>query len=80
MLKPMNCPAHCLMFKHISRSYRDLPLRFADFGALHRNELSGALGGLTRVRKVRKKMKTKQNKTQANKIKQNKKNIHSEHK
>lgn len=39
------------MFKHTSRSYRELPLRFADFGVLHRNELSGALGGLTRVRR-----------------------------
>ncbi|KAK8789994.1 hypothetical protein WA158_006774 [Blastocystis sp. Blastoise] len=50
-LKPMNCPGHCLMFKHRSRSYRDLPLRLADFGVLHRNELSGALNGLTRVRR-----------------------------
>ena len=50
-LKPMNCPAHCLMFKHRKRSYRELPLRLADFGVLHRNELSGALTGLTRVRR-----------------------------
>jgi len=50
-LKPMNCPGHCLMFKHSMRSYRELPLRFADFGVLHRNELSGALTGLTRVRR-----------------------------
>ncbi|XP_013860157.1 probable threonine--tRNA ligase 2, cytoplasmic [Austrofundulus limnaeus] len=50
-LKPMNCPAHCLMFEHRVRSWRELPVRWADFGALHRNELSGALGGLTRVRK-----------------------------
>lgn len=50
-LKPMNCPGHCLMFKHRERSYRELPLRLADFGVLHRNELSGALGGLTRVRR-----------------------------
>jgi len=50
-LKPMNCPGHCLMFKHRERSYRELPIRFADFGVLHRNELSGALGGLTRVRR-----------------------------
>ncbi|KAG9395113.1 Threonine-tRNA ligase class IIa [Carpediemonas membranifera] len=49
-LKPMNCPAHCLMFRHESRSYRQLPLRFADFGTLHRNEASGALSGLSRVR------------------------------
>lgn len=50
-LKPMNCPAHCLMYEHRVRSWRELPLRWADFGALHRNELSGALGGLTRVRR-----------------------------
>lgn len=50
-LKPMNCPAHCLMFKHTTKSYRDLPIKFADFGVLHRNELSGALTGLTRVRR-----------------------------
>lgn len=50
-MKPMNCPGHCLMFKHRERSYRELPIRFADFGVLHRNELSGALGGLTRVRR-----------------------------
>lgn len=50
-LKPMNCPSHCLMFDHRQRSYRELPLRLADFGVLHRNELSGALTGLTRVRR-----------------------------
>ncbi|KAF4524461.1 hypothetical protein B566_EDAN011884 [Ephemera danica] len=50
-LKPMNCPGHCLMFDHRPRSWRELPLRFADFGVLHRNELSGALSGLTRVRR-----------------------------
>lgn len=50
-LKPMNCPSHCLIYKNEFKSYRDLPLRIADFGALHRNELSGALSGLTRVRK-----------------------------
>jgi len=50
-LKPMNCPGHCLMFAHRQRSYRELPIRFADFGVLHRNELAGALTGLTRVRK-----------------------------
>ena len=50
-LKPMNCPGHCVMFKHRDRSYRDLPLRMADFGVLHRNEYSGALSGLTRVRR-----------------------------
>jgi threonyl-tRNA synthetase len=50
-MKPMNCPGHCLVFASAIRSYRDLPLRFADFGVLHRNELSGALTGLTRVRR-----------------------------
>ncbi|XP_064108748.1 threonine--tRNA ligase 1, cytoplasmic-like isoform X1 [Macrobrachium nipponense] len=50
-LKPMNCPGHCLMFANTSRSWRELPLRMADFGVLHRNELSGALTGLTRVRR-----------------------------
>uniref|UniRef100_A0AAY4DIW9 threonine--tRNA ligase n=1 Tax=Denticeps clupeoides TaxID=299321 RepID=A0AAY4DIW9_9TELE len=50
-LKPMNCPGHCLMFNHRPRSWRELPLRLADFGVLHRNELSGTLTGLTRVRR-----------------------------
>ena len=50
-LKPMNCPGHCLMFGHRTRNYRELPLRMADFGILHRNEPSGALTGLTRVRR-----------------------------
>lgn len=50
-LKPMNCPSHCHIFKERARSYRELPLRLADFGVLHRNELSGTLGGLTRVRR-----------------------------
>ncbi|BFG40296.1 hypothetical protein CerSpe_265690 [Prunus speciosa] len=50
-LKPMNCPGHCLIFQHKNRSYRELPLRMADFGVLHRNEASGALTGLTRVRR-----------------------------
>ncbi len=49
-VKPMNCPAHCLMYGERRLSYRDLPVRFADFGRLHRYELSGAVGGLTRVR------------------------------
>jgi threonyl-tRNA synthetase len=49
-LKPMNCPCHMLMFKNDKYSYRDLPLRFADFGRLHRYEKSGVLAGLTRVR------------------------------
>jgi threonyl-tRNA synthetase len=50
-IKPMNCPSHILIFKSQTRSYRDLPLRIADFCFLHRNEVRGALGGLTRVRK-----------------------------
>lgn len=50
-LKPMNCPGHCKMFASKEWSYRELPLRIADFGVLHRNEASGALQGLTRVRK-----------------------------
>jgi len=50
-LKPMNCPSHILIFKAKSWSYRDLPIRIADFTPLHRNELKGVLGGLTRVRK-----------------------------
>jgi len=50
-LKPMNCPSHVLIFKNKIRSYRELPLRIADFCVLHRNELRGVLGGLTRVRK-----------------------------
>lgn len=49
-LKPMNCPSHMLLFRSKKRSYRDLPLRIHDQGVLHRNELSGALSGLTRVR------------------------------
>ncbi|SCV02680.1 LAMI_0H01882g1_1 [Lachancea mirantina] len=50
-LKPMNCPGHCVIFGRSSRSYNDLPLRFSDYSPLHRNEASGALTGLTRVRK-----------------------------
>jgi len=50
-VKPMNCPGHCLMFASRLRSYRELPLRVADFGVLHRNEVSGSLSGLTRVRR-----------------------------
>ena len=50
-LKPMNCPAHCLIFSQNPRSFRDLPMRLAEFSPLHRNELSGTLTGLTRVRK-----------------------------
>lgn len=51
-LKPMNCPSHVLIYKSKSRSYKELPLRIADFAPLHRNELSGVLAGLTRVRKM----------------------------
>ncbi|MCC6223957.1 MAG: threonine--tRNA ligase [Thermoleophilia bacterium] len=49
-LKPMNCPGHCLLYAQAPRSYRDLPLRLAEAGNLHRNELSGVLHGLLRVR------------------------------
>lgn len=52
-LKPMNCPGHFLLFGHRQRSYRELPMRLADFGVLHRNEASGALSGMTRVRRFR---------------------------
>ena len=49
-LKPMNCPESTIIYRSHLRSYRDLPLRFSEFGRLHRNERSGALSGLTRVR------------------------------
>ncbi len=49
-LKPMNCPHHCEIYKSRPRSYRDLPLRFAEFGTVYRYEQSGELHGLTRVR------------------------------
>ena len=49
-IKPMNCPGHVQIFKHGLKSYRDLPLRLAEFGAVHRYEPSGALHGLMRVR------------------------------
>ncbi|HUR90004.1 MAG TPA: threonine--tRNA ligase [Ramlibacter sp.] len=49
-LKPMNCPGHVLIFKSQLRSYRDLPLRYGEFGQCHRNEPSGALHGIMRVR------------------------------
>jgi threonyl-tRNA synthetase len=49
-LKPMNCPGHVLIFKSHMRSYRDLPLRYGEFGQCHRNEPSGALHGIMRVR------------------------------
>ncbi len=51
-IKPMNCPGHMLLFGSALRSYRDLPLRYAEAAPLHRNELAGALHGLTRVRHV----------------------------
>ena len=49
-IKPMNCPGHVQIFKHGLRSYRELPVRFAEFGKVHRYEPSGALHGLMRVR------------------------------
>jgi threonyl-tRNA synthetase len=49
-LKPMNCPGHCVLYSQVPHSYRELPLRFAEAGNLHRNELSGTLHGLLRVR------------------------------
>jgi threonyl-tRNA synthetase len=51
-VKPMNCPGHCVLFGHKKRSYRELPLRFAEFSRLHRNERSGTLTGLSRVRSM----------------------------
>ena len=50
MLKPMNCPHHCMIYKNEPRSYRDLPVRLAEFGTVYRYEQSGELNGLTRVR------------------------------
>ena len=50
MLKPMNCPHHCEIYRSSPRSYKDLPLRFAEFGTVYRYEQSGKLHGLTRVR------------------------------
>lgn len=50
-LKPMNCPGHCLVFRSKDRSYREMPIRMAEFGVIHRYEASGALSGLTRVRR-----------------------------
>ncbi len=50
LLKPMNCPHHCMIFKNEPRSYKDLPLRLAEFGTVYRYEQSGELHGLTRVR------------------------------
>ena len=49
-LKPMNCPESTFIYRSRLRSYRDLPLRLSEYGVLHRNELSGVLSGLTRVR------------------------------
>jgi threonyl-tRNA synthetase len=49
-LKPMNCPGHMLVFKNKTHSYRDLPIRMAEFGQVHRHEFSGALNGMIRVR------------------------------
>lgn len=50
-LKPMNCPGHCLIYKQFPKSYNELPVKYSDFSSLHRNEASGALSGLTRVRR-----------------------------
>ncbi|MBP5758953.1 MAG: threonine--tRNA ligase [Bacteroidales bacterium] len=50
LLKPMNCPHHCMVYKESPRSYKELPLRFAEFGTVYRYEQSGELHGLTRVR------------------------------
>ena len=50
LLKPMNCPHHCMVYKHQPRSYKDLPIRLAEFGTVYRYEQSGELHGLTRVR------------------------------
>lgn len=50
-MRPMNCPCHCLIFDRMNSSYRDLPVRLAEFGVLHRNEPSGSLNGLLRVRR-----------------------------
>jgi threonyl-tRNA synthetase len=51
-IKPMNCPCHIQVFKQGLKSYRDLPLRLAEFGCVHRNELTGAMHGLMRVRQL----------------------------
>lgn len=51
-VKPMNCPGHCLLFSSRKRSYRELPIRYAEFSRLHRNERSGTLTGLSRVRSM----------------------------
>jgi threonyl-tRNA synthetase len=52
VLRPVLCPHHALIYRSRSRSYRELPLRFAELGAMFRSELSGVLGGLTRVRAI----------------------------
>ncbi|MBI5476326.1 MAG: threonine--tRNA ligase [Ignavibacteriales bacterium] len=51
-LKPMNCPESTYVYRHRIRSYKDLPLRYSEIGRLHRNEISGALGGMFRVRQI----------------------------
>ncbi len=51
-LKPMNCPESTYVYRFKTRSYRDLPLRYSEIGRLHRNEISGALGGMFRVRQI----------------------------
>ena len=52
MLRPANCPHHALIYACEQRSYRDLPVRLAELGAMFRSELSGVLGGLSRVRQI----------------------------
>ena len=51
-LKPMNCPESTYVYRNKIRSYKDLPLRYSEIGRLHRNEISGALGGMFRVRQI----------------------------
>ena len=51
-IKPMNCPCHVQIFKQGLTSYRDLPIRLAEFGCVHRNEMTGAMHGLMRVRQM----------------------------
>lgn len=50
VLRPMNCPHHMMVYKNNLHSYRDLPVRIAELGTMHRHEMSGALAGLQRVR------------------------------
>ena len=72
-VKPMNCPGHVQIFNNGLRSYRDLPMRLAEFGSCHRNEPSGALHGLMRVVVLCKMMRT----SSVPKIKSLMKHVHS---